>query len=351
MNSYKRWYIGFFSVFLVTVISISSFNYIVDPLGAFGDNFLKMYGYDMLKNVRIGKISYLDKNYKNFDSYIIGGSKSGSLLPETLNKYYPDSHFYNLNIYGGRFLDYEKTIQYIVKNYKVKNIVFQISQLEADKPGTLNGNTNMLHGKLSDFPALFYLRMLLVNPTYSIDKLKEVKKWTPKYADTYFFNEKNGTYNRTSMEIEILNAPNKFFSNKEIFPDSMPYISNPVYNYNLEVLKRIIVFCKDKGVNLLVITSPTYKTELETYPVDQFAKYMKSIAGITDYWNFSGYNSVNMDKTNFYDKEHFREKVGDMMLARIFGDSSIKIPDDFGKYVTSKNSEEVINAATNKGTN
>jgi hypothetical protein len=82
----------------------------------------------------------------------------------------------------------------------------------------------------------------------------------------------------------------------------------------------------------MVITTPTSKVGLETYPEDQFADYMKSIAGIADYWNFSGYNSINMDNTNFYDEEHFREKTGDMMLARIFGDQSVEIPDDFGRF-------------------
>ena len=335
---------------MATILLIASMNFIVDPFGAFGDGFFKMYGYNMNKNVRIAKISYLDKYYKNFDSYIIGGSKSGSLLPETLNKYYPGSSFYNLNIYGGRFLDYEKTIHYIVKNYKVKNIVFQISQLEADKQGTLGGNTNMLHGKLtSDFPIIFYMRMLAINPTYSMEKLKAVKKWTPEYADIFLFNAKNGAYNRDSMEKQINSNSEKYFSNKALFPDSMPYIKNPVYDYNLTVLKRIVSFCRDNGVNLLVITSPTYITELETYPADKFRDYLTSIVGITDYWNFSGYNTVNMDITNFYDKTHFREKVGNMMLARIFGDDSVEIPKDFGILVTSENCAACIDAAVKDG--
>jgi len=41
----------------------------------------------------------------------------------------------------------------------------------------------------------------------------------------------------------------------------------------------------------------------------------------------------------------FREKIGDMMLARIFRDQSVEIPEDFGRFVTVNNCEKEINSA------
>ena len=41
-------------------------------------------------------------------------------------------------------------------------------------------------------------------------------------------------------------------------------------------------------------------------------------------------------------KTHFRECVGDMALARMFGDESVYIPEDFGAYVTADNVAEHV---------
>ena len=60
---------------------------------------------------------------------------------------------------------------------------------------------------------------------------------------------------------------------------------------------------------------------------------------MTPYWDFS-YSSVSFDPRYFYDETHFRNCVGEMALARIFGDSSVYVPEDFGRYVTADNVEE-----------
>jgi hypothetical protein len=75
---------------------------------------------------------------------------------------------------------------------------------------------------------------------------------------------------------------------------------------------------------------------------------MKSIATISEYWNFSGYNSISNDITNFYNNNHFRVKIAEMIMAKIFDDKSVKVPDDFGRYITSKNAESEINKAIKK---
>ena len=348
MKSYKKWYMAFAAVFLVTCLILMSFNYVVDPFGVFGDNFLKMYNYDISKNGRIAKISYLDRNYEMFNSYIVGGSKSGSLLPETAEKYYPGSKFYNLNMIGGRFYDYEHTIYYLINKYNAKNIILQISQLELNIPKTATTPIMMLNGKLfSDYPVKFYFKFLMQNPTYSIEKLLEYRKWTKKYEEEFFYQSYNGAYNRTKEERLISKRPNDIFGDKSRFPENSPKIKGTAIKINLESLQRIKDFCEQKGVNLLVITAPTYITELETFPIDDFAKYMKDISKITPYWNFSGYNSINTEMTNFYDDNHFRVLVGDMMLARIFGDTSVEIPADFGKLITPENANTEINSALN----
>ncbi len=69
------------------------------------------------------------------------------------------------------------------------------------------------------------------------------------------------------------------------------------------------------------------------------ADFYTRLAQVTPYWDFS-YSSVSFEPRYFYDETHFRNCVGEMALARIFGDDSLYIPDDFGVYVTSDNVQE-----------
>lgn len=345
MRIYIRWYLVFFIILITTGLGVMLFNATVDPFGTFGDRLFDMQNYNMKNNIRIAKISYLDKNYKKFDSYILGGSKSGSFLPEMVDRYYKDASFYNLNMIGGRFYDYEKTLHYIYKHYKVKNIVFQISQLEANKPGTSTGAEGMLHGKLlSDFPLVFYLKMVIQHPSYSLDKIEEYIKGNNGKDKYFFYNIKNGSYNFLKNEERIKNNPDEYFYKSNYF-QNIPAVKGTVFEYNLIILKRIVSFCRENNINLLVVAAPTYTKELASYPLDKLGKYMKEISKITDYWNFSGYNSVNTEIKNFYNSTHFRTKVTKMMLARMFKDSSVKVPEDFGVYVTPENADKVIDKA------
>jgi hypothetical protein len=335
MKSYRKWMKIFISVFISVCLLIISLNYFVDPFGVFGDKYFKMYGYNMKQNIRMAKIGYLDSHFTQFDSYIIGGSKSGSLLPKSAEKYFKGSKFYNLTMTGGRFYDYQKTLEYIIKNYKVKNIILQISQLEIDKPGTSKGFSGMLNGKVeSDFPALFFLQTLFQHPQYSIEKIKEAQKWTREYEAQFFYNYKNGSYNREKQDIEIENDSKKYYSNKALFPDKEKPKLGKAIQENLNIMKKIVKLCEENDINLLTISAPTYKVEMDSYPKALWVDYMTEIGKITDYWNFSGYNSINNSNTNFYDNEHFRVKVGDMILAKIFGDKSIEVPLDFGNKIS-----------------
>ena len=71
------------------------------------------------------------------------------------------------------------------------------------------------------------------------------------------------------------------------------------------------------------------------------ADFYTRLAEVTDYWDFS-YSSVSVEPRYFYDESHFRECVGNMALARIFGDNSVYIPEDFGVYVTAENAADHV---------
>ena len=79
------------------------------------------------------------------------------------------------------------------------------------------------------------------------------------------------------------------------------------------------------------IVAPTYDKEMDRYEADGVEDFLNKAAEITDYWNFSGYNTISQDPRYFYDSMHYRNNVGEMMLARIFGAKRVEVPEDFGE--------------------
>ena len=72
---------------------------------------------------------------------------------------------------------------------------------------------------------------------------------------------------------------------------------------------------------------------MDYFSWDQVADFYTRLAQVTPYWDFS-YSSVSFEPRYFYDETHFRNCVGEMALARMFGDSSVYVPEDFGEYVS-----------------
>lgn len=103
---------GFLTIMVLSLLvcgcSFAAFNVLIDPFGVFGDKLMNWYAYNMTNNPRVSKIAYLDEHHENYDSYIIGCSKTSSFSPEKLSAYYGGASFYNMLMYGGDMYDIEK---------------------------------------------------------------------------------------------------------------------------------------------------------------------------------------------------------------------------------------------------
>lgn len=328
---------------LAAAMIIAGFNVAVDPFGVFGDLLFDWYAYDMTQNPRIAKIAYLDKNHDKYDSYIIGSSKTSSYSVDKLNEYYEGASFYNMIMYGGDLYDAQKTAEYIIENYEVKNLILNIGIEEMFKYNYEDDSTKgNLHAKVDgSSEILFYLKYAFLNPQYSFDKILAYldKDYLPTANDVFI--PETGVYNKSVRDAESI-------SDKETF-----LINNPsfyVYREDgrdggqmdnaVESIRIVKELCDSKGIDFKLIASPLYDTEIEDYNYDDLCKYWQKIADVTDIYDFTGYSPVSMDPRYFYDDAHFRNSVGDMVLAWIFGDTEEYIPDGFGHSTTKDNAYE-----------
>jgi peptidoglycan/xylan/chitin deacetylase (PgdA/CDA1 family) len=109
----------------------------------------------------------------------------------------------------------------------------------------------------------------------------------------------------------------------------------------MESLTAIRDMCQAAGVNLVVVTAPVYIEYFSDFDQAEVEQFYTALAEVTPFWDFS-VSSVSYEPRYFYDETHFRNDVGRMALARMFGDEEVYVPEDFGVYVTQDNVAEQL---------
>lgn len=336
MNA-KKWVLTFLLFALVLVLGLAAFNYVTDPFAAFGDKFLNWFSYDETNNPRVAKISYLEQHHDEYDSYILGCSSTSSLQVSDFNKLY-DANFYNLIMYGADMRDCEKIADYLIEHYEVKHLVLNVY---LDNGFTYDDETDRLTRNLHyltdpDTSALsFYTRYLFCDPRYGFAKLKNLRndRLLPQSFDV--FNEVTGEYDKRARDVEPIGSMDTYLEAYPVFAD-YPKTGDFVLGQTENCMKSVAAIkerCEAADVELVVVAAPVYIDYFQNFQAEDVANFYASLAKVTDFWDFSC-SSVSCEPRYFYDATHFRNAVGSMIAARIAGDDSVYIPDDFGTYVT-----------------
>ena len=339
--SSKKWLVLFCATVLFLGAAVLGFNWLVDPYGVFSHKTLEWASYEMTLNPRTAKMTYLEEHHQEYDSYLLGCSSTSSFPVESLNEYL-DASFYNMIMYGADMLDVEEQAVYLLEHYEVKNLVVNVYLDNAKDYNTLPDplrSYTMPAQTTGESSAAFLAKYLFMDPRHSLDKL------TAWYEDTYLpqsfdvFDAETGAYDKSARDAEAIGDMDAYLEIYPVFanyPEATNSTNEEAISGTLDALAHIRDLCAEKGVNFLVLCAPVYADYLDYYDWDQVADFYTRLAEVTPYWDFS-YSSVSFEPRYFYDETHFRNCVGEMALARVFGDDSIYIPEDFGVYVTQDN--------------
>ncbi|HPZ77920.1 MAG TPA: polysaccharide deacetylase family protein [Bacillota bacterium] len=339
--SLGKWIAIFVAGICICSFFFAAFNALVDPFGLFGDRILNWWSYNMTQNPRTAKIGWLDKHHDEYDSYIIGCSKTSSFPVELLNRYY-DAKFFNMIMYGGDMYDIEMTTKYILNRYGAKHIVAVtgFSELASynNEADNMKGN---LHARVDGSNLLlFYARYLFANPEYALAKLSAYRNSTYLVNADKVFEASTGAYDNSVRDSEPIGALDDYLAKYPFFKEKMPaYASLPDVDACVESVERIKDMCQEAGSTFTLIISPMFHLELDTFPKEDLSDFYRKLSQVTDFWDFSGYHSVAFEPRYFYDVYHPRNAVGAMALAKMFDDDTFYIPEDFGCYVTLENVE------------
>ena len=336
-----RWLGLFFLSVLLLALLLAGFNVVTDPFGAFGDRFFTWWSYDETNNPRVAKLSYLEQHHDEYDSYVIGCSSTSSYPTEQLNEYF-DASFYNLIMYGADLLDVEQMSAYLIGHYTVRNLVVN---LYIDNALVYNDCSNALTHSLppsvtGESAVRYYAPFLFATPSYGLDKLKKLRSDPFLQQNFDVFNEQTGTYDKSVRDVEPIGDLNSYYEAYPVFlnyPKAHQYVTQT--ENCVKSLAGIRDLCAENGVNLVVVAAPVYYDYLTCFEPAQVEAFYTALANVTPFWDFTA-SSVSREPRYFYDATHFRNAVGVMALARMFGDESVYIPADFGVYVTPENAAE-----------
>ncbi len=343
--SAKRWLWCFLGTALLLGALLAGFNLLTDPFGVFGDRLFDWYSYDETNNPRVAKLAWLQEHHDEYDSYIIGCSGTSSFPTQQLNDYY-GGRFYNLFMYGADMADVADMAAYMLDNYTVKNLVVNVY---IKNGATYGYDSRTVTGRMhcqadGSSPAAFWAQYLFASPSYGLAKLRDWTNdtWLPQTFDV--FDAATGAYDKTQRDVETIGDLPAYLRANPVFEDFSGKEQDLTETEGcMESVAQIRDMCAEKGVRLDVVCGPVYHEVLSCFPREQVEEFYRSLAQVTDYWDFS-YSSVSFEPRYFYDESHFRNAQGAMALARMFGDESVYMPEDFGVYVTADTVEERLDA-------
>ncbi|MBQ9361428.1 MAG: hypothetical protein IJT96_10390 [Lachnospiraceae bacterium] len=337
----KKFIIKCIAFALILGIIFIPFAVLVDPFNVFHVNKPRNNGVEPNKNYM--KMHNVLTHPDKYDSFLFGSSRVGFMDVEKMNdgKYYdmmysegtPAEHLENLKDMISRGIIPKNVavgvddISYFVDPESHKN---QLYRLPFPWDGTLSDKTG------------FYLRYFdLITLSQSIEVMKEheEKDYDPDYQlrllDT-------GTEN--------LDIPPAFN-----YDGAKAWWSDYYYprEQSLEDIREIVKLCDEYDINLRVFTNPVHAMTYAKGIDNGYLVFLEELAEVTPYWNFSGFNDVTLDYTNYYETSHFCPAVGDMMIDVIYNGKTDErlLSEGFGMYVTEDNVDVLITTLKDQAIN
>lgn len=307
-------------------------NYIVDPYRVFSTNIFR---HEVDLNDRFAKIELLRHEHQRFNSYILGSSRALGIDPHRLEQYFPESTFYNLAVTKGIQRDNLKHLEYFMaRQYVVRNLYVQIDvDFLSEKIAATEYGRQLHPDVIHQSKLLMYMEYLTILPMKQIqDKIRVNLRNKPKNMD--YEMDDTGMFLTTEKENRIRKNPARYINQETSFhqkPERMKYAD---ISANIAALKAFKGLCDAAHIRCLFFTTPLHHVAMDSLNLRNYLDSLRAISEITTFYDFTGYNTVTLDDHNYYEASHYRPHVADLIVARIFGDSRIAVPEDFGVLIT-----------------
>lgn len=302
-----------------TFLLIGIMNYFLDTRGIFRTDFSKQV---IEPNKHFIKMRYLIKNPDLHDSFLFGSSRVGAI---DVNKI-ENGNWYNMTYSEGLPDEYYNDLLLLIENgVRIKHVMIGLDDF------SYKVDPKKHYNELSRYPYTnnnlkFYLKYLFTIPDIIVVEpyLKNIR------TDTLLKLPYNGSVDYSSKEKEIEENIEAHINNSK-FSKPNHYEGNRIEE-TLNTIEKIIVLSKKENFDIKFFINPIHVTTYLDSSITKFDYFKNRLSLLTDFYDFSGFNSVTINNYYYYETSHYRPIVGDFILSSIYEKSYAPVPPDFGSY-------------------
>ena len=328
-NEIKKFILKIATVIIIPLLLTGVICYNVDAFSTLHPLDVRIRGNDINRNYV--KTYYVVHNPKKFNSYIFGSSRVGNIHVEKIK----NEKCYNM--YYGKGVPKENLysiISLIESGCTINKIYLGVDSYSYTEEYTIHDNE----------PLRATYRHLKANPLKFIELYYDLSIAVRTIKEQLISGE---DVEESSNEIFYKYGWNHDYGETSDydFDKASPTIGNANYLYEtLEDIKAIKKVCDENDVELIVFTNPmhyiTYEASLDVGYLD----FLKGLAKIATYYNFSGYNDITTNNKNYYETSHYTAETSDMIIDIVWNgkEYSELLEQGFGYKVTKNNIDELI---------
>ena len=329
LSDYNKLFIKLSFFLIVILVPLVCFNYMIDPFGYFRTNFSQQQGEPNQHFIKM-KMLISKKIIRN--SFIFGSSRVGKIYTFDNSRL---GGYYNMVYAEGVPFEHLQDIKILLRHgVKIKNILIGVDNISYLVAPKLHLNDPMKE----PYPDEKYLRgficlkyLLSPRSVFSYRSIGHRSSFSVNY-DIY----KSGSPIVIGKDDWVEKNTSVHVADKKFLFPAWESSYKPRVSSTISEIKSIKNICDSNSINLILFVNPMHEVTYRKQNIDIYFQFLRKLAEISDYYDFSGINKITTNNYYYYETSHYRPIVGDMIVNRIF---EAKPSTDFGYFVTSRNIE------------
>jgi hypothetical protein len=301
---------------LLIFLLLPLFNYSIDRWRVLHNDYAKYYkGFEPNKSYL--KTKYLLSNIDNYDTLLMGSSRTGNIDSKLLS-----NKTYNMTYSYGIIGTHLKNLKILIKdNTNIKNIWIGI-------------NDYVIWKNPNDFETDFLRKPYGKNIIENIKVYKYYLFRKPTSIDTNIFRGKykltssnqildpSDMKERRDSEAEIFNRKNykQLFKKKK--PTLLGYKDNKYrIQEAIKEIQEIKKLCKKYNIKLTLFMYPQSYITYQEYNQSKIQEFKRELSKISNFHDFYRLDEIALNELYWFDTSHFVPSIGDYIIDNIISNT------------------------------
>ena len=260
------------------------------------------------------KTQYIIHNPKKFNAFVFGSSRVSNIPPDCLPQETDGVplRWYNMTHSEGIPAEHLQTVRTFLKNgVKIDMIILGFDNI------AMYASVGQHERQLLRIPFQvyeknafrFYVPYLKNKIARSI--VKEVSRYNAaeNKTESERFYDWGGSASdfvlteNPQMERYVSDHDGKEFTQKDAYKD----------------IAAIAELCRENGIALVLFSSPLYETTYRDAAENGYFDFLRSVAGVGEFYNFSSQNSYTTNPQYYFESSHYRPALGLLVEKVLFG--------------------------------